>query len=170
MANTSRPSGFKPFREILQVTPYVAHEAIYPGDPVKLQGGNASTSQLNAEVALAAAGNAIMGIAASYQGTAGGEVLVYDHPNQLFIAEVNSSDIDSNLDLGLTIDFVASSPSTTYKQSRAVLAGATTGTTTYPFRLLGIVRSVDNALGANVKAIVSVNNHQLKGGTGTASV
>lgn len=170
MANTSRPQGFRPFREILRVTPYVAHEAIYPGDAVKLIGGNASTSQLNAEVGLAAAGNAITGIAASYQGTAGGEVLVYDHPDQLFQAEVNSADIDSNLDLGLTIDFVATAADTTYKRSRMVLAGASTGTTTYPFRLLGIVRSVDNALGSVVKAVVNVNNHQLKGGTGTASV
>lgn len=170
MANTSRPQGFRPFRDILRLTPYIAHEAIYPGDPVKLIGGNNSTSQLLAEVGLAAAGNAIMGIAATYASGAGVEVKVYDHPDQLFMAEVDDATIDNNLDLGLTIDFVAASPDTTYKVSRAVLDGDVTGTTTYPFRLLGIIRAVDNAFGSDVKAIVNVNNHQLKGGTGTASV
>lgn len=170
MANTSRPQGLRPYREILRVTPYVAHEAIYKGDPVKLIGGNNSTSQKQAEVGLAAAGNAIMGVAAGTQATAGGEILVYDHPDQLFMGECDETEIDNNLDLGLTIDFVAASPDTTYKVSRAVLDSSQTGTTTFPFRLLGIVPSIDNAFGADVKAIVCVNNHQLKGGTGTASV
>lgn len=170
MANTSRPQGFKPVGQLLRVRPYRSAGAIYPGDPVKLDGGAANATDLQARCAVAAAGDAIVGIAMSYASAAAKEVLVADHPDQLFMAECNGSEIDQNADLSLTIDFVAASPDATYKISRAVLNSASTGTTTYPFRLVEISRMAKNEVGSKTKAVVVVNNHQFKGGTGTASV
>lgn len=170
MANTSRPQGFKPVGQLLRVRPYRSAAAIYPGDPVKLDGGAANATDLQSRVALAAAGDAIIGIAMSYASAAGKEVLVADHPDQLFMAECDGADINENADLSLTINFVAASPDTTYKVSRAVLDSDQTGTTTFPFRLLEISRMAKNEVGSKTKAVVCINNHQLKGGTGTASV
>lgn len=171
MANTSRPQGFRPFREILRVTPYKAAGAIYPGDPVKFDGGANNTTDLMGRVAVAAATNALCGVAMSYASAAGQEVLVADHPEQLFMAEGDDAEVDTNLDIGLNHDFVAATADSTYKRSRAVLDTSTQATTaTLPFKLLGIWRGIDNAYGADVKCIVVINNHQLKGGTGTAGV
>ena len=170
MSNTSRPCGFKPVGPILRVTPYRSAGAIYPGDPVKLDAGAANSTDLQGRVAVAAAGNAIVGIAASYASAAGKEVLVYDHPDQRFEAECDAADFDENADLNQTIDFVAASPDTTYKISRAVLDSDQVGTTTFPFRVAQFSRRTLNEVGNKTKLIVSINNHQLKGGTGTATV
>jgi len=172
MANVSRPTGFKPFKELLRVTPYRSAGAIYPGDPVTLDVGAANTTDMYARVICATAQQALIGVAIGYASAAGKEILVADHPDQLFIAEADEADLDDNADLGQTHAFVAASPDTTYKVSRAVLDSSEVGTATYPFRTLGYLRAAagDNVPGADVKVIVAINNHQLKGGTGTATV
>lgn len=172
MANTSRPQGFRPFGKLLSVRPYKAAGAIYPGDPVKADGGAANTSDLQMRVAVAAAADALLGVAMTYASGAGVEVLVADDPSQLFMAESDDATIDQNTDLGLNYDFVAASPDTTYKRSRAVIDASTQATTaTLPFKVVQVLRAVkDSDIGSKCKVVCKINNHQLGSHTGTAGV
>ncbi len=162
MANKDIVKGAEPYGKVLRVRPYVAQAAVYPGDFLKK---NAAGT-----VAQAAAADAVIGVAATYA-AASGEVLVYDHPDQEFIIQSDSADIDAQTDIGLNYDFVVASANTTYRRSGMELDGDTGATTaTLPLKLQRIQPAPDNALGANVKCIVLINNHQLSAGTGSAGV
>lgn len=163
MANVSRPEGFRPKGDVLRANKYIAGSAIYPGDMLTLDA--------TGRAAVATAAQALVGAAASYAAAAGDPVLVYDHPDQLYIAQASGADIDAQTDMNLNYDIVASAPSTSYRVSRQVIDSATGAVTaTLPIKLLGIDEKPDNALGAQVKCICKINNHQLAGGTGTAGI
>lgn len=162
MSNYDQPVGFSPMGETLRCRQYVAASAIYPGDCV--------TMNSSGQVAVAAAGDALVGVAAEYCSVAG-PVKVWDDPQQEFKANASATEIDAQTDINLNYNILANSPSTTYKVSRQELdssSGATTAT--LQMKLLRIDSRPDNALGANVDCVVVINNHQLKGGTGTAGV
>lgn len=164
MANKDRPQGAAPFGEPLRVTNYVAAAACYPGDFLAQESGG--------QVTPASAGaTGLIGVAASYQSTAAGEVLVWDHPDQRFVVQSDSTNPDAQTDIGLNYDIVATAANTTYKASRHELDDNTGATdSNLPLKLLGIERQVGDALGANAKCVVKINNHQLAGGTGTLGV
>jgi hypothetical protein len=142
---------------------YVAQSAIYPGDPVTLN--SAGTVQL------AAAGNALLG-AAIGQASAGQSVLIADHPDQEFYIQASGSVPGAQSDMLLNYNILPGSPNTTYNISGAQLDSTSQATTaTLPLKALRVDNRVNNTLGsANVKVIVAINNHVLKGGTGTAGV
>jgi len=75
-------------------------------------------------------------------------------------------------DVGQNANLYAGAGSTTTGTSAHSLDLGDKGTTaTLPFKILGVVNRVDNEkTGAATKVLVSLNNHQLKGGTGTAGV
>ena len=162
MANKDQPAGFVPFGRVLSSESLVAGGTIYPGDAVKLKS--------DGSVEVASASDALCGIALSYA-VSGERVLIADNPNQKFIVQADSSAVDAQTDLNLNYDITATGGSSDYKLSRMELdhdTGATTAT--LPLKLLAIVQAPDNALGANVKCVVKINNHQLSAGTGTAGV
>lgn len=162
MANADRPCGLEPFERVLRARDYKADGTIFPGDAVKLKD--------DGEVERAAASNALLGVALSYA-TAGQKVLVADHPDQIFKVQSDSADVDAQTDINLNYNIVATAGDTTYRVSRMELDGDSgADTATLPLKLLKIDERVDNALGAAVDCIVVINNHQLKGGTGTAGV
>lgn len=158
MANADRPSGLHPYENALRERPYVAGGTVYPGDAVKLQS--------DGSVVVAAAGNALMGAAASY-GVSGDTIAVWDEPNQLFVVQGDNGTSIAAADVGLNYDIVATSGDTAYKQSRMELdssSGATTPST-LPLRLLGFNPQVNESVGEFAKCVVSINNHQLRAGT-----
>lgn len=160
MANLNRQRGLEVAGEPRRIRPYIASGTIYPGDPV--------TTASTGKVASAAATTALLGVAVSYA-TDGNQVLVADHPDQEFVIAANSALPASQTDLLLNYDIVSGTPNSTYKRSSTVLnstSGATTAT--LPLKLLAIEPRDNNAFGANVDCVVVINNHQLKGGTGTA--
>lgn len=103
-----------------------------------------------------------------------GYVLVADSPDLVFEVEATnagSSYTFAVADIGQNANLNAGSGSTTTGISAHSLDMNDKGTTaTLPFRVMGLVKRVDNAAGAAAKVLVTINNHQLKGGTGTAGV
>lgn len=172
MANVDRPSGFKPYGELLHVGIYIASETIFPGDVVKQEAGAASTTRFRTQVARVANGDAAIGVALNYA-TVGQTIRVADDPSQLFIAQGDGTDYDSNEDMGTNAGVVATAGDTTYKQSRMEIDTSDINTTaTLTIKILGVVDRQDakNQLGGNVVLICKINNHQLGSHTGTAGV
>lgn len=152
MANSDIVSGARPHGRVLQMNSYLAESAIYKGDFVKK---NAAGT-----VERVAATNPCVGVAMS-NAAAAEKVLVADHPDQLFVVQSDSADIDAQADIGLNYDIVVATANTTYKRSGMELDGDTGSlSVAVVLRLLAIEPAVDNALGANVKCIVKINQHQ----------
>lgn len=163
MANPDVPQGARPFGPVLRSNEYVAGGAVYPGDLVKLNS--------DGRVVAATASDALLGVAIGWASAAAAKILVADHPDQQIIIQSDSADIDAQTDLGLNYNFVATAGDTLYKVSRMELDGDSAATlATLPLRALAVVEGPDNALGASVKLRCIINNHQLKGGTGTIGV
>lgn len=164
MANVDRPRGLECYGEVMRLSPYTAGSAIYPGDPVKLDAdGKVDRS----------AGDALIGVAASYAAADGATVLVYDHPEQLFIIQADDASIDAVTDYGGNFDIALGSADTTYRKSQAELDGDTADAhteATNPLKLIRKDESVNNEFGANVDCVVKINNHQLGEGAVSAAV
>lgn len=163
MANLDQPSGFSPKGEALRENKYLAGGVVYPGDCVKLDAAG--------KVVVAAAGDALCGVANSHASADGESVMVWDHPDQLFIGQADDASIDAQTDINLNYDILATAGSSTYKVSRQEVDASTgSATATVVLKLLAVEEKVGNALGAQCKVIVRINNHQLSAGTGTAGV
>lgn len=163
MANKDQPCGAKPKGELLRVRKYVSGGAVYPGDFVMKEN--------TGKVIVGAATNALIGVAINYASGADKELLVADHPDQMFVVQADEADIDAQTDILLNADIVATAGNSSYKISRHELDSSTIATTaTLPLKVLGVEPRVDNALGGQVDVVVKINNHQLAGGTGTAGV
>jgi hypothetical protein len=162
MANKDIVEGVKPYGPVLRVRPYSAGGTIYKGDPVKCDA--------NGEVVVATAGDACIGVAASYA-TSADDVLVFDHPDQEFECQVDDATVNAATDMNLNYNFVFGTASTLYKRSGVEVDGDSQATNSnYQAKVLRMKPAVDNALGANVKVILKINNHQLGSGTGTEGV
>lgn len=162
MANADIIDGFKPYGKCLRENPYQAGGTVYKGDLVK--------QKSDGTVERAAASNAVIGVCMS-DGVSGDTVMIADDPNQLLIGQTDDSTVDAQTDIGLNYNITVGTASTRYKRSAMEIDASTQATdSTLPLRLLRIVPAPDNALGDAVKCIVSINNHQLKGGTGTEGV
>lgn len=162
MANKDIVEGCKPYGPVLRVRPYTASATIYKGDPVKLKS--------DGTVEVATAGDACVGVAASYAAAAE-EVKVLDHPDQEFECQSDDASIDAATDFNLNYNFVFGTASTLYKRSGVEVDGDSGATNSnYQAKVLRMKPEVSNALGANVKVILKLNNHQLSAGTGTLGV
>lgn len=168
MANVSRKYGLEPFGELKHVGEYVAEAAIYPGDVV-IQNSNGTVKAC--ATGATAFSSAAIGVAISYASANAAKVLVADSPEQEFSCQASASDIDAQTDFGLNYGVVGNDPDTTYKLSRMEF-GSTTGATdsNLTLKLVRLDPAQNNALGAQAKVIVKINNHQRSGGTGTTGV
>jgi len=163
MANSDSPRGFETHGEVRRLNPYQSGGEIFPGDACKFDS--------DGEIVVVTAGDASMGVAASYASAQGVEVQVWDHPDQEFTGQVDDATVDAQTDINQNYDWLATGGNSTYKRSRMEVDGSTQNTTaTLPIKSLGIYRSDDNALGAQVMMRFKINNHQLAGGTGTAGL
>lgn len=102
-------------------------------------------------------------------------VLVADDPNLVFEVEATNAGNAYNFavaDIGLNANIFAGAGSTTTGTSGHSLDLNDKGTTaTLPFKIRGVSRKIDNDPTGNfTKVLVSFNNHQFKGGTGTAGL
>lgn len=160
MANADRPSGAQPHGEILRVRKYTAGAACYPGDLVTLS----SDGKVD-PIAVTTPGTdkpKILGVAMTYASADGVEVLVADHPDQLIKIQADGAEIDAQADLAGYYSVVTTAGNATYRRSNMELDSSSKSTATDELLLLiAIDDRVDNALGANVDCICSINNHQL---------
>jgi hypothetical protein len=172
MANVDRPCGFKTHGYVYPQRRYIAASTIYPGDAVKLETGAANTTQFNARVEAGSDTGALLGVAMNYA-VAGDSILVADHPDQEFVGQCDESDFNENADLGDNANILSTAGDSTFKASRMEIDSSDIATTaTHQIKILGVVKRQDgkNAFGANVQLRFIINNHQLKGGTGTQTV
>jgi hypothetical protein len=165
MANRDEPKGFEPWGRIYQCNTYTAESAIYKGDLLKLNA--------NGTVEPCAAGTTpAIGVALNYSAAAG-EVLVADHPDQMFVCQSDdATDPDAQTDMGLNYNIVVGTASTLYRRSAMEIDGSTGATdSNLPIKMLKVLPAVDNALGANARVICTINNHKRKSGdVGTLGV
>lgn len=156
MPNSDRPRGFAPYGKLLRATPYEAGSACYPGDLIMA----ASDGQVDPATAGAASG--VLGVALSYAAAAGDEVIVADHPDQLFVVQADETEVSAQSDIFNCFDHVATAGDTTYKTSRHELDSSdTSAANAATLQLLKIERRPDNALGEFVDCVVRIYEHQL---------
>lgn len=162
MANPNMPKGAEPCGELYPPQIYVAGATIYPGDLLM--------KNSSGQVVPATASQALVGVSLEYA-VAGAELRVLDHPDQEFVIQADGAVPGVQADIGYNYDITPGAPNATYKRSSMQLASASkAATATLPLRVIRIARDYGNALGANVKCVVRINNHQNASGTGVAGV
>jgi len=160
MANQDRPKGAEPKGTPMRSEVYQSGGAIFKGDWV--------SKDADGEVIAALVTTALVGVAAESTSAAGAEVKVYDHPDQQFIIQADDAGVAAQTNLNLNYNIVATAGDATFSQSRMELDGSSGAVTaTLPLKALRLDVRDDNAFGANADVVVIINNHQLKGGTGT---
>lgn len=175
MANTDAPNGFRPYRGSANGNPKIGYHVL-----------NTTNSALGVGtvVAIVAGGTdvwasgALLGIAAEAKaanagGTASTKMLaVWDDPEQEFTAQTDNGTGTSTAEaaVGLNIDILNPSSVTSGRSTSELDETSATTTATLPLKILGLESRPDNAFGEFNRLVVKINNHQLKGGTGTAGV
>ena len=167
--------------------------AIFVGDAVKLAGsaGSAGTVVNGQDVegmptiAQAAATDVVVGVVVGFlpkqtdlskiyrEASTDRIALVVDDPNVVFeVEEDGVGNTIANTMIGENADIVVGSGSTTTGQSGMMLDSSTHATTaTLQLKILGLVKRVDNALGASAKIEVLLNKHTYgMAGTGRVGV
>lgn len=104
-----------------------------------------------------------------------GYVLVADSPDLLFSVEATNGGSAYSFavaDIGQNVNLYAGAGSTTTGSSAHSADLGDKGTTaTLPLKVWGVDKRIDNEVTGNyTKILVQINNHQYKGGTGTAGV
>jgi hypothetical protein len=82
---------------------------------------------------------------------------VYDDPNITY--EVQGSGTFANANVGELCNVLFTAGETTFGGSQQEANLATLGTTALPLRILRLVDAPDNAVGADAKLEVVINNH-----------
>ncbi len=167
MANLDLPCGFYPAGPALRLRKYRAKSAINRGDAVNRKAGSSDTNGI-CEVEVADASEALIGVAA-HAAASGADVLVWDHPDQEFVGQADDASIATNAKIGLNYDLLATASSSGLS-AHEIDASTYATTATLPLKVLRMLPAVDNEIGAQVKCVIKINNHQLNGGTGVAGV
>lgn len=168
--------------------------AIYIGDPVTLSGTSDTNGVAGVTLATAGDANAIIGAVVGvgrYESLianpsnlniiyypSGGDgntnpwyVMVADDPNIIFEAQdIGTSTALAATNIGENIN-LKSGTGNGYISGWGIDNGSHgTGNATYQCKLMGLVRTSDNAFGQYAKFLVKINNHVYGAGTGTAGV
>lgn len=143
--------GARPHGDLIRVSQYVAGGPIKIGDFVKVNSSG--------KVVVAAASNALLGVAMSYASADGKEVLVADSPDQEFLIEKSSSAPSSQTDYNLNYNIVAST-STSYESAHKLDSASGATTSTLPLRSISSSRSPVSS----DECVVRINNHSEKAG------
>jgi len=186
MANANVAFGLKPVRMKdgspyngacdMYYMPTSVATAAYIGDPVKL-GGSADAAGV-ASVALCAATDTITGVIVGFQDATSMEAgygaastirypLVAHGQDLLFeIQEDGDGGAIAAADIGLNADIIVAAGSSYSKRSGVMLDTSTKNTTaTLGLRVVGLAQRPDNALSANAKVLVSLNDTTESPGT-----
>lgn len=154
MANANAPFGFQIVKsdgKENRITQYgKTAVALYAGDVVKMT----NTGQ----VAVAAAGDVIIGVCAEYAAAAATTCAVYDDPDARFMAQ---ADADFQLtDVGQNANITATAADTSLLRSKHDLDVSSFNTTnTLQFKLLGLTSRGENAYGSYAIVTVKPNSH-----------
>lgn len=191
MANVSRVNGLRPVKHI-DGAPwngtlnryFVAAAdgtAIFQGDLVKLAATVDAVGTQGVTKFVAGTDSAAVGVACGFSinplnlnspqyraASTAAYVLVADAPDTIF--EIQSAVAPTPTDLNSNAQVQDAGGSTVTGQSGETVASYAT-TATLPLKVMGASQKVDNDItSANYKILVTINNHQYSGGTGTAGV
>lgn len=168
MANANAPYGFRLVRtegKEYRVRYYnkASGSVIAEGDLVK--------QDASGNVTLQSSTGAILGVAQEYKASADtSQIAICDDPEAVF--EVQCSADFAAADVFQNADQTYTAPNDALRRSKTALDSASFGTTaTLQCRILSLsYLPPDNAVGSYAKVLVKINNHALKGGTGTVGV
>lgn len=174
MANVDAPNGLTPHAGNGNGNPAISYHVLLATN-VEIGEG--------APVAVVAGGvdkwssGAVLGVAAEYKAAnAGGAtatkmIAVYSDPAQEFTAQCDNGTgtATSEAAVGLNITFLTGTAVNRRSIEELDESSATT-TATLPLKIMGLQNIPNNAYGEFNRFIVKINNHQLKGGTGTAGI
>lgn len=191
MANTSRVYGLRPVRHVdgspwngklgRYFVPASDSTAIFQGDLVKLGGALDSTGVPTVAKFVAGTDSAAVGVAVGFSinplnlnspqyraASTAQYVLIADGVDTVY--EIQSGVAATPTTLTQNAQVADAGGSTTTGQSGMTITSFAT-TATLPLKCLGAVQRVDNDITSNnYKVLVTINNHQLAAGTGTAGV
>jgi len=175
MANINNPNGFQPVNNPTggggqPVVEYfdlaAANTEVGIGTPLKWVSG---------VINIAAAGDALAGVAAEYKAaSAGGTIAVWSDPNQRFVAQTDdgTGTLTALAGIGLNANFVGTG--VTNRRSTAEIDETSGNTTaTLQFKVLALSTEYTgtygalNAYGEFNRLICKINNHQFGSSTGT---
>lgn len=174
MPNTDNPSGFLPYispndggsgqAKVSYFNLAGANSAIFIGSPVTLASG---------DVDIAAAGNALCGIAAEHKAaSAGGQIAVWADPNQWFVAQTDDGTgaLTAATDAMKNVNHTGTTGSSSTFRSTSELDENTADTSaTRSFKAIRLSNEQGNAAGEFNRWVVKINNHQLASSTGTST-
>ena len=161
MANADKAFGFIPVRsegkqERVRVYKKDASTEIFAGDAVKMAA--------DGEVEVAGTSGDILGVAAEYRAAAATEIAVYDDPDQVFETQCDGD--FALADVGQNAVIVAGSGDSTLKISGHEIDSTFATAATHQFKILGLAKRPDNAVGSYARVLVKPNSHIFKSGTG----
>lgn len=185
MPNSDTIYGLRPVRHLTgcdfkanrYFIPATDGTAVFIGDAVKLA-GSADTDGVPT-VAQAAAGDTIVGVVVGFEvdpdnltrkhraASTARYALVVDDPQVIF--EIQEDSVGGALaaeDIGNNADIVVGTGNSATGLSGMELDSSTKVTTTAQLRILRVVPRENNAIGANAKIEVLINEHQFKATTG----
>lgn len=172
MANVNNPSGFLPYmnpnsacggqakKTYLNLS--ATNSVIYKGSPVKISSG---------DVNIAAAGDAICGIAAEYKAAnTGGLIAVFADPDQLFVAQTDdgTGTLTAATDCMKNVNHIGTSGSN-FRSTAEIDESTADTTATKTFKAFRLSDDANNAYGEFNRWVVKINNHQLGASTGTST-
>ncbi len=166
MANVNKPFGLR----LLKTEGKEFRVRRYPKTAAIIYEGDAVMQDSSGAVKVATSAVALMGVAAEYKSAAATTIAVIDDPEASF--EVQCSADFQAADILQNADIVANAGDSLLNQSKHALNSASLQTTaTLQLKVLGFVQDVENAAaGSYARVEVKINNHVLKGGTGTAGI
>lgn len=187
MANSDTPFGARPVyngngtpytgNSILCAIPATDGTATFVGDFVKLAGSADATTGVPT-VAQAAATDALFGVIVGFEPNRDNLALNYRVASTLrycyvcadkgVMYEMQEDSVGNNLavtEVGLGCDIVVGSGNTVTGASGMEIDSSDTATAAGQVRIMGLVRRPDNAIGANAKWLVVINEHNLNATT-----
>jgi len=187
MANTDAPNGFTPARHLTGGTIRMEEYPIQSGasgDTTGIFSGDVMTQDTDGYVDLAATTEAVLGIFAgcSYTATTGekifaknlpantttgsGDITAYIYSDPMIVYRVQHNAIGAFADNNSAFDSVIGAGNTKTGRSAAELNTSTKGVSGQ-WRQLGLVKTDDNAWGANAEVEVVAYEHVYSGAVGT---
>jgi hypothetical protein len=192
MANANAPTGFRPVFDgknrpytgggNVYYRPSSDANAIYPGDPVVLNGSGDTNGVPAVVLATAGTGNRLTGFVtgilpdatsipamitaggAKLAASTAGYLLVEDDPNVTFEGQASTA---AATDIGANVNLHSGTGSTLSGSGWYADGSQIATTSTYQLRITGFAQRPDNATGAYAKILVRINQtSEAAGGTG----
>ena len=170
MANLDQPMGFREYGPVLRARYYDIDAAttMYINDLLNMESDGYPD-------AAAATETSLIGNSTEYRtaSSTAGQMIVYDHPQQLFLAQADGADLTGQTIVGNNCDILATAGSAVTGLSAFEIDSSEVTAGAAQMHLLKRQKDTDigaNAWGANVTMICYIYEHMYSAGAGTGYV